>query len=97
MPKYIFAPLTAVNTHSGWQTHPNIGNLADGLTDGLRTANSVKIGSSIPTPFARIHLFDTAFGNVKNAITPTDDVKSYHQLVSDCIDLLELLSYLEIE
>ena len=49
---------------------------------------SGKVGTSIPTPLARIYLFNTAFealkdGGVKN--------KTYEQLVSDCLDLLQFL------
>ena len=49
---------------------------------------SGKVGTSIPTPLARIYLFNTAFealkdGGIKN--------KTYEQLVSDCLDLLQFL------
>ena len=49
---------------------------------------SGKVGTSIPTPLARMYLFNTAFealkdGGVKN--------KTYEQLVSDCLDLLQFL------
>lgn len=54
-----------------------------------------KIGTSIPSPFARLHLFKTAFALVNQ----TNDQGNlahegnspYHQLVSDCLDLLQLI------
>lgn len=47
-----------------------------------------KIATSVPSPFARMHLFDTAFRMV------SDDLEGssiYHQLASDCMDIFQLL------
>jgi len=46
--------------------------------------------SSIPTPFARLHMMDEAFGNIANS---RDFVGAtvHHQLVSDCLDIFQLI------
>lgn len=51
-----------------------------------------KIGTSIPSPMARMELFETAFQMVSsdNQTTLTGS-STYHQLVSDCLDMMQLL------
>ncbi len=53
--------------------------------------------TSIPSPFARIHLFETAFNYVvedylinKNT-NSLDGKTTYHRLISDCLDVYEML------
>ncbi len=53
--------------------------------------SSGKIGTSIPTPFARIYLFNAAFQAVVNSRNSGKCSKSYEQLVSDCLDLMQFL------
>lgn len=57
-----------------------------------KVSESGKIGTSIPTPLARIYLFKAAFGAM-NAMADNPEMKtsSYAQLVSDCLDVLQLL------
>ena len=57
-----------------------------------KVSESGKIGTSIPTPLARIYLFKAAF-RAMNAMSSNPDMKtsSYAQLVSDCLDVLQLL------
>ena len=57
------------------------------IKDVLRKGAS-KIATSVPSPFARMHLFDTAFRMV--ADEPEGD-SIYHQLVSDCLDMFQLI------
>ena len=45
-----------------------------------------KVGTSIPTPFARVYLFKTAFEMVNRNAKGV-----YEELVSDCLDLLQFL------
>jgi len=45
--------------------------------------------SSIPSPFARIHLFIAAFEYV-NSLNDLDSNSFYHKLVSECLDLYEI-------
>lgn len=59
-----------------------------GVTDPLATAaaSANKAATSIPSMFARILFFRTAFGSITN---PTVTTSVYAKFVSDCLDLLE--------
>ncbi len=57
------------------------------IKDVLKKGTS-KIATSVPSPFARMHLFDTAFKMVSDDL---DGNSVYHQLVSDCLDIFQLL------
>lgn len=78
------------NVLKGWErSTPIAGNLINSIPDTL-TGGAVlrKMGTSIPSPFARIFLFDAAFKMIQgahNGNTP------YHQLVSECLDFIEFL------
>lgn len=53
-----------------------------------------KLLTAIPSPFARMHLFDAAFNFVStrdNGRVQHDGRSIFHQIVSDCLDVLELL------
>lgn len=62
-----------------------INTIPDTLVDG---AVLRKMGTSIPSPFARIFLFEAAFKMIQNAHNGNS---SYHQLVSECLDMLEFI------
>lgn len=84
------------NNVSGWQETSLIGNDNTGIQTILdavdQLPSSGKIGTSIPTPFARIYLFRAAFQAVVNSKNSSSKCsKSYEQLVSDCLDLLQFL------
>jgi hypothetical protein len=57
------------------------------IKDVLKKGAS-KIATSVPSPFARMYLFDTAFTMVADN-AEGDSV--YHGLVSDCLDIFQLL------
>jgi len=57
------------------------------IKDTVRKGAS-KVATSVPSPFARMYLFDTAFKMVSEKLEG-DSV--YHQLVSDCLDMMQLL------
>lgn len=57
---------------------------------GNVAGSAAKAGTSIPSPFARLYLFDTAFRMV-NADIMARELTMYHILVSHCLDMLELL------
>lgn len=62
---------------------------------------SIKEVSSIPSPFARIHLFENAFEGVttqanQEGIHTLDNVSTYHLLVSDAFDVAEVFFNKEI-
>ena len=76
---------------AGWdQTPPyddtRIARVTDTVGAGIALA---KMGTSIPTPFARIMLFDTAFAQVNALGHDTDSV--YGKLVSEGLDFLEFI------
>jgi hypothetical protein len=62
------------------------------VLDSISIRGGSKIGTSIPSPMARMELFDTAFHIV--ATDTKNNLKGnsvYHQLVSDCLDVMQLL------
>jgi hypothetical protein len=79
-------------THTGWNntevtkiTETELSTLID---ENPNMQSNSYLGSSIPSVFGRIHLMDTAFkicARDLNGNTP------YHKLVSDTLDLIELL------
>ncbi|WP_026463607.1 hypothetical protein [Adhaeribacter aquaticus] len=74
----------------GWQqssqlTHIEINDITDPTG-----AKASKVVTSIPTPFARMHLFETAFDFI-NADKNRNQQSLYHELVSHYWDLFELL------
>lgn len=91
-------PNVSQQNHQGWTgTHSGLtGNRIEHIPDTLTGAAggaagvAAKAGTSIPSPFARLYLFDTAFRMVKNNPQPRE-LTLYHVLVSHCLDLLELL------
>lgn len=81
---------------SGWQETDIIANDDNGIRSIEDAVDQLllpgKIGTSIPTPLARIYLFDTAFRAVCSSSNGKNKVaSSYRQLVLDCLDLLQFL------
>ena len=80
----------------GWQRSEELVKRADAnsgiesIEDRLENGNGGKIGTSIPTPFARIYLFETAFSY---AVTKKSGVADsfYDYLVTQALDLLQLI------
>lgn len=83
------APVSA-NTMSGWtQTSHIVGNLLGNIPLGM---NSNKMGTSIPSIFARIFLFEGAFQALRGSnINRLTQVNSDTALVSECLDLIEFV------
>jgi|GEM_PF-930210 len=52
---------------------------------------SSALPTSIPSPFARLDLFHSAFKHFNDVKNKLDGYTHHHKLVSDCLDLLELL------
>ncbi|SFM82391.1 hypothetical protein SAMN05428949_0923 [Chitinophaga sp. YR627] len=52
---------------------------------------SSKAGTAIPSPLARMELFDTAFNILASDNISLEGNTIYHQLVSDCLDVLQLI------
>ena len=58
------------------------------IQDTIGGGNAVtKMGTSIPTPFARLILFNTAFEQIQTH----NDTTVYGRLVSECLDMLEFV------
>lgn len=83
------SPVSA-STMSGWtQTSHIAGNLLGNIPLGL---NSNKMGTSIPSLFARIFLFEGAFQTLSGAnIDKLRQADSDTALISECLDLIEFL------
>lgn len=64
-----------------------ITNISDSVNSGLALH---KMGTSIPHPFARLFIFNTAFDEVNAEGSETVET-SYAKLTSECLDLLEFL------
>lgn len=77
------------NNLKGWARSNYIaGNLIATIPDTLNGFTVLrKMGTSIPSPFARMFLFDASF----KMIQQHDGNSPYHLLVSECLDLIEFL------
>lgn len=88
------------------QTTPdNFWNTYEGNPYGDEALSKIKdsIGdleipvTSIPSPFAQLHLVETAFSSVNEEYKKTKERQvlngktTYHKLISDCLDIFELL------
>lgn len=90
-PKKIGDPApTAANTMVGWTETSHIaGNLLGNIPLGM---NSNKMGTSIPSLFARIFLFEGAFQTLKGCdINRLRQIDSDTALISECLDFLEFI------
>lgn len=104
-----YKDLSVDGTRNDLPTQGGFNELGEGLRTTVIKDQSVvseaalnKMATSIPTPFARLYLYDTAFKEL-NAIEATDEGKGraykteprfatlYHHLVSECFDLLEFI------
>lgn len=91
-------PNVSQQNHQDWTgSHTGLtGNRIEHIPDTLSGAAggaagaAAKAGTSIPSPFARLYLFDTAFRMIKNNQLPRE-LSLYHVLVSHALDMLELL------
>lgn len=78
----------------GWQLSKELVRSSDpnsgvgSIDDSIEGGNSGKVGTSIPTPLARIYLFETAYTFVANKKKHED---FYDQLVTWSLDLLQLV------
>lgn len=86
-------PNVSQQNHQGWTGTPSglTGSRIEHIKDTLSGGSiASKAGTSIPSPFARLYLFDTAFRLVKTELQPRE-ITLYHVLVSHTLDMLELL------
>jgi hypothetical protein len=81
---------TTTSTSIGWTEQNDAYDYHD-LADPAES-NLTRAGNSIPSPFARMYLFDTAFEVVnKSRNYSPKESNIYHRLISQCFDVLELL------
>lgn len=77
---------TEWTTESGVITKENLNKVKDQRTDNTSSQNA------LPTPFARFFLMEDAFRLVTNERKEKIDAgQSYKRMVSDCLDIYELL------
>ncbi|HSI91709.1 MAG TPA: hypothetical protein VK927_11365, partial [Adhaeribacter sp.] len=89
MPKVLRLHQLGLNVEGWQQTNQLTSTEIKDIPDGAG-AKATKLSTSIPTPFARMHLFETAFDFVareKNLQPNT----VYHKMVSQFWDLWEFL------
>lgn len=94
MPAHIFRKYPGYNPNEikDWTPSTVIDTSSFDVEDIVFSKGSSKAGTAIPSPLARMELFDTAFHIV--ASDQKNNLKGrtiYHQLVSDCLDVLQLI------
>lgn len=83
------APMAAANMNGWTQTARIAGSLLRNIPSGM---GSSKMGTSIPSIFARIFLFRGAFETLRGCpMDRLEQVDSDTKLVSECLDLIEFL------
>lgn len=84
-----------INELKGWtKTTPIVGNMITDMADTVGTFENAKFATSMPSPFARMHLFETAFNFVNDNKDKTMNDTPYHRFVSECLDMFELIFYM---
>lgn len=84
----------------GWNSYegnPYNANTINEVTDNIGKAEEVPV-TSIPSPFAQMHLFETSFEFLNKAFVTSGNNRTqlqgnttYHKNVSRCLDVFELL------
>ena len=77
-------PSAAGVTKTSLMRISDLNSLNDPLS--MNAANANKAATSIPSMFARMLFFQTAFENI---INPTNTQSVYAKFASDCLDLME--------
>lgn len=97
MAKFIINATNSINGEQqgkGWVSVFNTYNQERVISEieDKTISNKGKIGTSIPTPLARIELFDTAFNILIQGRNNGREVDpSYKRLASECLDLLQFV------
>lgn len=94
---YIFSPHKNTNPQlRSWDKSMEIGpSEIVQIRDTVAKRSGAKAATSVPSPFARMHLFETAFEicgtPTKDNPRPQEGDSMYHRLVSDCLDMFQFL------
>ena len=93
MPPHIFRKYPGYNANEikDWTASTVIDTNSFDVENIVFSKGSQKAGTSIPSPLARMELFDTAFHIVSSDKSQLKGKTIYHQLVSDCLDMLQLI------
>ncbi|MFT2008094.1 hypothetical protein ACMA1I_05415 [Pontibacter sp. 13R65] len=89
MPKVLRLHKTGSNVEGWAKTSQITSTEIKDIVDGAG-GRAQKINASIPTPFARMHLFETAFDFVRQGVADTKS-SIYHKMVTHFWDMWELL------
>lgn len=80
------------NPNTGWRSVDKLNDRAIGdfMDKSAKTSNAL---NAVPSPFARMHIFETAFKLiVKDAIDGKNNASEvYKGLISNCLDIVELV------
>lgn len=92
MAKVLRLHTNATTDLEGWKQSSQIdSSLIQHISDPS-SGRASKVSTSIPTPLARMHLFRTAFEFVvTDPVANLHDTTLYHKMVSQCLDILELV------
>lgn len=94
---YIFTPHKSSNPQlRSWDKSKVIGpEEINQMRDTVAKRSGAKAATSVPSPFARMHLFKTAFeitsSTTRDNPRPQEGDSMYHRLVSDCLDVFQFL------
>ena len=93
MTPHIFRKYPGYNPNDikDWSPSKVIDTNSFDVEDVVSSNGSSKAATSIPSPLARLELFDTAFHIVASDKNHLKGTTIYHQLVSDCLDVLQLI------
>lgn len=85
-------------TNSGWNAYQSNPYGNDDISKIVDNIGKIEVPvTSIPSPFAQLHLFETAFEFVNKEYRTTKDASvfmgktTYHKYISQCLDIYELL------
>jgi hypothetical protein len=82
---------TGNNQLKNWESTQSLGpEDIHSIPDTVQSLNTGKVGASIPSPFARMYLFEAAFQFIVRSGQPKGNSIYYH-LVSDCLDMFQFL------
>ena len=81
---------------NGWNAYPNNPYDENKIQEIKDNIGKIEVPvTSIPSPFAQIHLFETSFAFINKAFIDDSSIlkgkTSYHKYISQCLDVFEIL------
>ncbi|WP_299762447.1 cell division protein FtsA [uncultured Dokdonia sp.] len=82
--------------NNGWNAYPNNPYDENKIQEIKDNISKIEVPvTSIPSPFAQMHLFETSFTFINKAFVDDSSVlrgkTSYHKYISQCLDVFEIL------